>query len=135
MTVSPCQSPRKTITGKRPLKGPPSVLVEGNQGGGGALNDCLTQARPEGGAASRRGSAHREAQTLKTPGFLCLGTYTGGQGPPQRALRSRAWDCFSRQSFPALSKAWLFILLSFHLHIKILGEKSQAGYQENPLPA
>lgn len=109
--------------------------MEGNQGGGGALNDCLTQARPEGGAASRRGSVHREAQTLKTPGFLRrLGTYTGGQGPPQRALHSRAWDCFSRQSFPALSKAWLFILLSFHLHIKILGEKSQAIRKIHSLP-
>ena len=54
-----------------------------------------------------------------------LGNNTGGQGLPHRALHSRAWDCFSQQPFPALSKALLFILLSFYLHIKTLGEKSQ----------
>ena len=101
-------------------------LVEGNQGGDGELNHCLTQGRPEGGAASRRGAIHSGGSDTGRPGFLrCLGNNTGGQGLPHRSLHSRAWDCFSQQSFPALSKALLSILLSFYLHIKILGEKSQ----------
>ena len=63
--------------------------MEGNQGGGRELNDCLTQGRPEGGAAGRRGSIHHGgSDTEDSPASSAAGEQHrwAGAAPPSTPL-------------------------------------------------
>lgn len=74
-----------------------------------------------------KGSRHSQGSDIQCApaSFTAWKTKAGAQGLPPPSTPLTCLRLLFTAVLPPLSKALMFILLSFHLHIKILGEKSQ----------